>query len=58
MLELPRITRALRAHTQLDKPRCLKSSSDIKIINQLVNQKSQQRYVKNYLKTTILILNL
>ncbi|CAH0402336.1 unnamed protein product [Chilo suppressalis] len=24
MLELPRITRALRAHTQLDKPRCLK----------------------------------
>ncbi|XP_073959709.1 activating signal cointegrator 1 complex subunit obelus [Choristoneura fumiferana] len=28
MIELPRITRALRAHTQLDKPRCLKPVTD------------------------------
>ncbi|XP_053615369.1 activating signal cointegrator 1 complex subunit 3 [Plodia interpunctella] len=28
MIELPRITRALRAHTQLDKPRCLKPTTD------------------------------
>ncbi|KAJ0172310.1 hypothetical protein K1T71_012283 [Dendrolimus kikuchii] len=28
MIELPRITRALRAHTQLDKPRCLKPTVD------------------------------
>lgn len=28
MIELPRITRALRAHTQLDKPRCLKPPND------------------------------
>ncbi|CAG9112769.1 unnamed protein product [Plutella xylostella] len=27
-MELPRLTRALRAHTQLDKPRCLKPVSD------------------------------
>ncbi|CAH2054677.1 unnamed protein product, partial [Iphiclides podalirius] len=44
MLELPRITRALRAHTQLDKPRCLKPSSNFKIGNQFVHQKSQKRY--------------
>ncbi|XP_060805871.1 activating signal cointegrator 1 complex subunit 3 [Amyelois transitella] len=30
MIELPRITRALRAHTQLDKPRCLKPTDPTK----------------------------
>ncbi|GBP16146.1 hypothetical protein EVAR_9864_1 [Eumeta japonica] len=29
MIELPRITRALRAHTQLDKPRRLKPNTDV-----------------------------
>ncbi|XP_047508654.1 activating signal cointegrator 1 complex subunit 3 [Pieris napi] len=32
MIELPRITRALRAHTQLDKPRCLKPSGDAPLV--------------------------
>ncbi|CAH2216336.1 jg635, partial [Pararge aegeria aegeria] len=37
MLELPRITRALRAHTQLDKPRCLKPSNTVNLVVQFPN---------------------
>ncbi|CAG4955228.1 unnamed protein product [Parnassius apollo] len=43
MLELPRITRALRAHTQLDKPRCLKPTNDFQN-HQLLNQNAIQRF--------------
>ncbi|KAJ8709095.1 hypothetical protein PYW07_008921 [Mythimna separata] len=54
MIELPRITRALRAHTQLDKPRCLKPIVDpTKPVN--VKKKNLQRFksytdIYNYVK--------
>lgn len=48
MIELPRITRALRAHTQLDKPRCLKPTADpTKPV--LLKKKSLQRYVQIFI---------
>ncbi|VVC95095.1 unnamed protein product [Leptidea sinapis] len=51
MIELPRITRALRAHTELDKPRCLKPTDT----NAVVNLPKKERYksyidIYNYLK--------
>ncbi|XP_059051963.1 activating signal cointegrator 1 complex subunit 3 [Achroia grisella] len=42
MIELPRITRALRAHTQLDKPRCLKPTGDS--ITAVIRPRNQKRY--------------
>ncbi|XP_041983109.1 activating signal cointegrator 1 complex subunit 3 isoform X1 [Aricia agestis] len=54
MIELPRITRALRAHTQLDKPRCLKPPT--KPSNSAVNfPKNLQKFksfndIYNYIK--------
>nr|XP_026497272.1 activating signal cointegrator 1 complex subunit 3 isoform X1 [Vanessa tameamea]XP_026497273.1 activating signal cointegrator 1 complex subunit 3 isoform X1 [Vanessa tameamea]XP_026497274.1 activating signal cointegrator 1 complex subunit 3 isoform X2 [Vanessa tameamea] len=54
MLELPRITRALRAHTQLDKPRQLKPTADLpKLVVKL--PKNLQRFksftdIYNYIK--------
>ncbi|KAH9644006.1 hypothetical protein HF086_004267 [Spodoptera exigua] len=54
MIELPRITRALRAHTQLDKPRCLKPKVDPTKPLQL-KKKNLQRFksytdIYNYVK--------
>ncbi|XP_063379753.1 activating signal cointegrator 1 complex subunit 3 [Cydia fagiglandana] len=54
MIELPRITRALRAHTQLDKPRCLKPVVDPTKPN-LIRKRKTQRFksfsdIYNYIK--------
>lgn len=54
MIELPRITRALRAHTQLDKPRCLKPIIDPTKTLQL-KKKNLQKFksytdIYNYVK--------
>ncbi|XP_061729195.1 activating signal cointegrator 1 complex subunit 3 isoform X1 [Cydia pomonella] len=54
MIELPRITRALRAHTQLDKPRCLKPIVDPSKPNILKKRKTQRfksfSDIYNYIK--------
>lgn len=42
MLELPRITRALRAHTQLDKPRKLKPSTDLPTLSVKLSKNLQR----------------
>ncbi|XP_038207200.1 activating signal cointegrator 1 complex subunit 3 [Zerene cesonia] len=58
MRELPRITRALRAHTQLDKPRCLKPSLESQNVHTF--KRSVQRFksfsdIYNYIKQNELV---